>query len=56
MNRLMRYHGATQRFDVFLEQWGGAFLLLALRIYLGLVFFKAGLTKISDWGTTIALF
>jgi putative oxidoreductase len=31
-------------------------LLLALRIYIGWVFMRSGLTKIDDWGTTIALF
>jgi putative oxidoreductase len=30
--------------------------LLAARIYVGLAFFKSGLTKIADWGTTVALF
>lgn len=56
MNRLLKYHGITMRFDAFLEQWGGALLLLALRVYLGLVFFKAGLTKIADWDSTLVLF
>lgn len=31
------------------------FLLLS-RIYVGQVFFMSGLTKIQDWGTTVALF
>jgi putative oxidoreductase len=31
-------------------------LLLALRLYIGWVFMRSGLTKIDDWGTTIALF
>jgi putative oxidoreductase len=30
--------------------------LLALRLYVSLVFFRAGLVKISDWGATLALF
>lgn len=30
--------------------------LLAARIYVGMVFFRSGLTKIADWGTTLALF
>ena len=29
---------------------------LAARIYVGSVFFRSGLTKIHDWGTTLALF
>jgi putative oxidoreductase len=31
-------------------------LLLALRLYIGWVFIRSGLTKIDDWSTTIALF
>lgn len=30
--------------------------LLALRLYVSLVFFRSGLIKISDWGATLALF
>lgn len=30
--------------------------LLALRLWLALVFFKSGLTKIEDWETTVFLF
>jgi putative oxidoreductase len=30
--------------------------LLAARVYLGLVFFRSGLTKLRDWDTTLALF
>ena len=30
--------------------------LLAARVYVGWVFFASGLTKIKDWGTTVALF
>lgn len=31
-------------------------LLLAIRIYIAMVFFKSGLTKIHDWDSTLALF
>jgi putative oxidoreductase len=31
-------------------------LLLAIRFYLGWVFFRSGLTKVDDWSTTLALF
>ena len=31
-------------------------VLLALRLYLAWVFFKAGLTKIEDWSSTLSLF
>lgn len=29
---------------------------LAARLYVGLVFFRSGLTKLNDWDTTLALF
>ena len=56
MKNFLHYYRATLRFDAGLETWGGALLNLALRAYLGLVFFKAGLTKIADWDSTLALF
>lgn len=34
----------------------GALFNLAIRLYVGNVFFKAGLVKIQSWDTTIALF
>jgi putative oxidoreductase len=30
--------------------------LLAARLYVAMVFFSSGLTKLRDWGTTLALF
>lgn len=56
MNIFLQYYRATLRFDMGLEQWGGALLGLSLRAYLGLIFFKAGLTKIADWDSTVSLF
>jgi len=31
-------------------------LLLVIRLYVGWIFMRSGLTKIDDWGTTLALF
>ena len=31
-------------------------MLLAIRLYIGWIFIRSGLTKIDDWGTTLALF
>ena len=31
-------------------------MLLALRLYVSSVFFRAGVIKVSDWGATLALF
>ncbi len=56
MHAVLRFHRLTLRYDALLAQWGGTLLLLSLRVYLGLVFFKAGLTKIADWESTLALF
>lgn len=56
MNALLRLHRATTRFDQFISEWAGALLLLAIRLHVGWQFFKAGLTKIQDWETTLFLF
>ena len=55
--------------DSFFGRMGGAYcaatrqidrlqplLLLAFRLYVARVFFMSGLTKIRDWGVTVALF
>lgn len=39
-----------------LEVWPQALALLAARLYLFDVFFKAGLTKVRDWDATLFLF
>ncbi len=36
--------------------WPQSLLLLFARVFVGLAFFQAGLTKLDDWGTTIMLF
>jgi len=36
--------------------WLQPLALLAARIYVASVFFRSGLTKLHDWGTTLALF
>lgn len=56
MNALLRLHRLTLRFDNQLTEWGGSLLSLAIRLYVGWQFFKAGLTKIEDWSATQALF
>lgn len=52
----MRLHAATTRFDTLLADWAGGLLLLAIRFFMGWQFFKAGLTKIRDWESTLFLF
>jgi putative oxidoreductase len=49
------YRQAT-RYDACIQAWGGAFVLLALRLYVGWQFLKAGLVKVQDWDATLSLF
>ena len=55
-NTLQYFHGLSTRFDDKLSVWGGSVLSLALRLFVGWQFFKAGLVKIADWQSTLALF
>lgn len=56
MNRLLGLHRQLSRFDAALTEWGGSLLALALRLFVGWQFFKAGMVKIGDWSGTLALF
>ncbi len=56
MNALVQMHGLTNRFYLSLGDWGGSLLALAIRFYVGWQFFKAGLTKIGNWDSTLFLF
>jgi putative oxidoreductase len=56
MNRLLGLHRQFTRFDAALTEWGGSLLALALRLFVGWQFFKAGMVKIGDWSGTLALF
>lgn len=56
MNAILKLVRATYRFDTLLTEWGGSLMSLAIRLYVGWVFFKSGLVKIADWGSTVALF
>lgn len=56
MEKILRYHTMISRFDWQLTQWGGSVMSLAIRLYVGLQFFKAGLIKIGDWSATLSLF
>jgi putative oxidoreductase len=39
-----------------LERWLAPLFDLGIRLYVAEAFFKSGLTKLADWGSTIALF
>jgi putative oxidoreductase len=56
MEKILQLHRATTRFDVQINQWAGALMSLAIRLYVGWQFFKSGWVKISDWDATLALF
>lgn len=56
MNAILSLVRASYRFDTLLADWGGSLMSLAIRLYVGSVFFKSGLVKIADWGSTVALF
>ena len=56
MTRLLALYRSTFRYDAVIGAWGGALLALGLRLYVGRLFFKAGLVKIADWDATLALF
>lgn len=55
MNAVLRLYDFALPFAR-LADYGRPLLLLALRLYVASVFFKAGLTKIEDWDTTLFLF
>lgn len=51
-NLIRRSHALCTQFSPPLQDLA----LLALRLWLAMVFFKSGLTKIADWETTVFLF
>jgi putative oxidoreductase len=56
MDKFLRLHRLSTSFDAQITEWGGSLFSLAIRLYVGWQFFKAGLVKISDWSATLALF
>jgi putative oxidoreductase len=56
MEKILHVHQMFSRFDSQLTEWGGSIMSLAIRLYVGLQFFKAGLVKIGDWSATLSLF
>src|ERR1700677_613026 len=56
MEKILRLHQGISHFDAQITEWGGSLLSLAIRLWVGWQFFKAGLVKISDWSATLALF
>jgi len=56
MKKLLACHQLFIRFDTQLTEWGGSLMSLAIRLYVGWQFFKAGLVKVGDWDSTLLLF
>lgn len=56
MNAFLKLHRVSQCWDTRLADWGGSLLLLTIRLHVGWQFFKAGLLKVQDWDSTLALF
>ncbi|HEY0847611.1 MAG TPA: DoxX family protein [Noviherbaspirillum sp.] len=56
MNRILQLHHGITRFDTHINAWAGSLLSLAIRLFIGWQFFKAGMLKVDDWGATLALF
>lgn len=56
MKKHLGMHQFASRYDAALTKWGGSLTSLALRLYIGWQFFKAGRVKIADWNSTLALF
>lgn len=55
LNRLIQIYGQFES-RLLAQTWLRGLSLLAIRLYLAQFFFFAGLTKIRNWPTTVALF
>jgi putative oxidoreductase len=56
MEKILQLHHGVTRYDTHINEWAGSLLSLAIRLFIGWQFFKAGMVKISDWESTVALF
>jgi len=56
MKNLSALHRLSTRYDAALSEWGGSLASLAIRLYVGWQFLKAGMAKLNDWSSTLALF
>jgi putative oxidoreductase len=56
MKNLSALHRLSTSCDAALSDWGGSLASLAIRLYVGWQFLKAGLAKLNDWSATLALF
>lgn len=56
MEKILHLHHGISRYDARINEWAGSLLSLAIRLFVGWQFFKAGLVKAADWESTVALF
>jgi putative oxidoreductase len=56
MEKLLQLHRGVARYDMQINEWAGSAFSLAIRLFVGWQFFKAGMVKVSDWESTLALF
>ena len=56
MNVTLSVNRVNDLFERVLKAWGGALLLLFLRLYVAWAFFHSGILKVSNWPATLALF
>ncbi len=56
MDRILQLHRDITRYDACITAWAGSLLSLAIRLFVGWQFFRAGMIKVGDWEATIALF
>lgn len=56
MEKILRLHHGFGRYNASINEWGGSLLSLAIRLFVGWQFFKAGMIKVGDWNATLELF
>lgn len=56
MQKILSFHGMLSRYEQVLAAAGAPLMGLAIRLFVGWQFFKAGLVKIADWEATLGLF
>jgi putative oxidoreductase len=56
MEKILQLHHGVARYDAQVTLWAGSLLSLAVRLFVGWQFFKAGMVKVGDWSATVALF
>lgn len=56
MEKILCMQKMLCKFDGLMRTWGADLMGLAIRLYVGWQFFKAGMVKVGDWEATLSLF